>query len=113
MIKNDVMTKVEEMICSCVNSHLHTNGISVVTTDNVYLGKKNIPFARAVARNFIFDVLHNKYGFSYSSICQRGGCNRESVMRCVRKCHDLSKFNPAYRSVSTAIEEKLKEWYGE
>ena len=107
------MLKVEEMVCSCVNSHLHATGNSAVTIENIYCGKKNIPFAKAVARNFVFDVLHNRYGFPYSIIAQRGGCNRESVMRCVRKCHNLSKFDHTYKTIGDIIDGKLKEWYGE
>lgn len=111
--ENEVMLKVEEMVCECVNTAMNTNGRPIVTSENVYIGKKNIPFVRAIARNFIFDVLHNKYGFSYSVISQRGSCNRESVMRCVRKCHDLVNRDRSYKIVEELINEKLKEWYGE
>lgn len=110
---NEVMLKVEDMVCECVNIALLISEGSIVTSENVYSGKKNIPFARAVARNFIFDVLHNKYGFSYAVVAQRGNCNRESVMRCVRKCHYLAFTDKIYKEVRELITSKLQEWYGE
>ena len=104
---NEVMLKVEDMVCECVNIAL------LISEDSKVTGKKNVPFARAVARNFIFDVLHNKYGFSYAVVAQRGNCNRESVMRCVRKCHYLAFTDKIYKEVREMITSKLQEWYGE
>lgn len=111
--QNDVMDKVEQMVCSCVNVVMRLGEREEVDCEEVYAGKKNIPTGRAMARNFIFDVLHNRYGFSFSVIAQRGDCNRESVMRCVRKCHDLVLYDKSYGKVNEMINDKLREWYGE
>lgn len=110
--QNEVMDKVEQMVCGCVNVVMRLSEREEVCSEEVYVGKKNIPTGRAMARNFIFDVLHNRYGFSYSVIAQRGDCNRESVMRCVRKCHDLQMYDKTYVRVNEMINKKLEEWYG-
>lgn len=107
------MNKVEQMVCECVTIALSNESGDTVVADDLYVGKKNIPFARAVARNFVLDVLHNRYGFSYTIIAQRAEMNRESVMRCVRKCHTLVSYDKTYKFVNTLIDDRLRKWYGE
>lgn len=60
---NDTMDKVERMVCEQVNTAMSTEEKEGVNADDLYVGNTNIPFARAVARNFVLDVLHNRYGF--------------------------------------------------
>lgn len=118
-IGNDTMNWVEEMVCGCVNLAFGYAGDGdavlgcAVTTDDLYDGVTNIPFARAVARNFVVDVLHNRYGFSYSVIAQRSEMTRESVMRCARKCHTLCGCDKSYIKVMEKINDRLRERYGE
>lgn len=111
MNSNSIMQNVEDLVCRCVNGLMSgrcKNGKGV-TSDNVYEGKKNIPFIRIVARSFIFDLLHNKFGFSYSVISQRSGMNVTSVMRNVRKCHDLMEHDKLYQEISREIDEELSK----
>lgn len=110
---NYTMQKVEQMVCECVSSVMEENNREMVSCDDVYEGKTNIPFGRIVARNFILDILHNKYGFSYSVLAQRANMMTSSVMRCVRKHHDNLQYDKIYRSVNEKVEQKFVEWYGE
>ena len=110
---NYTMQKVETMVCECVSVVMERNNRSPVSVDDVYVGKKNIPFGRAIARNFIFDLFHNRYGFSFSVISQRSDMHVISVMRCVRKMHDFVSCDSIYKEVSSLVESKLTEWYGE
>ena len=61
---NDTMNKVERMVCEQVNTAMRIEEKEGVNVDDLYVGNTNIPLARAVARNFVLDVLHNRYGFS-------------------------------------------------
>ena len=109
MNSNSIMQNVEDLVCRRVNglmSERCKNGKGV-TSDNVYEGKKNIPFVRIVARSFIFDLLHNRFGFSYSVISQRSGMNVTSVMRNVRKCHELVERDKSYQKISEEIDGEL------
>ena len=106
------MQRVETMVCECVSSVMERNERGVVSPNDVYDGKKNVPLGRAIARNFIFDIFHNRYGFSFSVIAQRAGMHVISVMRCVKKCHDLMQHDSMYKDVSSLVEDKFKEWYG-
>lgn len=108
---NIIMQNVEDLVCRCVSGVMTTRrGVEVaVTSRDVYDGKKNIPFARIMARGFIFDLLHNGFGFPYSVISQRSGMNVSSVMRSVRKCHDLSERDRLYQEVSKKIDVELFE----
>ena len=111
MNSNSIMQNVEDLVCRSVNSLMlakRKDGESV-TSNNVYEGKKNIPFIRIVARSFIFDLLHNKFGFSYSVISQRSGMNVTSVMRNVRKCHGLMEHDKLYQEISREIDEELSK----
>ena len=110
---NDTMNKVERMVCEQVNTAMSTEEKEGVNADDLYVGNTNIPFARAVARNFVLDVLHNRYGFSYAVIAQRADINEKSAMRCVRKCHELVGYDKTYAYVNTFINDRLREWYGE
>ena len=110
---NEIMSKVEAMVCEQVSKAMQTQERDEVSLDDIYDGVTNIPFGRAVARNFIFDVLHNRYCFSFSVIAQRADMNRESVMRCVRKCHELLTTDRTYSYVNTLINDRFREWYGE
>ena len=106
---NSIMQNVEDLVCRRVNGFMSgrcKNGKGV-TSDNVYEGKKNIPFIRIVARSFIFDLLHNRFGFSYSVISQRSGMNVTSVMRNVRKCHELVERDKSYQKISEEIDGEL------
>lgn len=109
---NYTMQKVETMVCECVSVVMERNERGGVSVDDVYVGKKNIPLGRAIARNFIFDLFHNRYGFSFSIIAQRSGMHITSVMRCVKKHHDLVECDYMYKEVSSLVDDKLKEWYG-
>ena len=53
---NDTMDKVERMVCEQVNTAMSIEEKEGVNTDDLYVGNTNIPFARAVARNFVLDV---------------------------------------------------------
>lgn len=110
---NDTMDKVERMVCEQVSKAMSTQERDGVIADDLYVGKKNIPLARAVARNFVFDLFHNKYGYSYNVIAQRADMDRLSVMRCVRKCHQFVVCDKTYSFVSKMIDDRLREWYGE
>ena len=79
---NDTTNKVERMVCEQVNTAMRIEEKEGVNADDLYVGNTNIPFARAVARNFVLDVLHNRYGFSYAVIAQRADINEKSAMRC-------------------------------
>lgn len=60
---NYTMDKVERMVCEQVNTAMSIEEKEGVNADDLYVGNTNIPFARVVARNFVLDVLHNRYGF--------------------------------------------------
>lgn len=109
---NYTMQKVETMVCECVSSIMTEENREQVSCDDVYKGTTNIPFGRIVARNFILEVLHNKYGFSYSALAQRSNMQVTSVMRCVKKCIDFMLYDNIYKRVNMKIELKLREWYG-
>lgn len=96
---NDVFAQVERKVCDIVCSR----GLEV-RPDELYTGRGNIPVARAMARNYIFYVLHNSYGFSYSAISRRAEMNKESVMRCIRKVQYLSESDALYKHIMEAIQ---------
>ena len=54
---NDTMDKVERMVCEQVNTAMSTEEKEGVNADDLYVGNTNIPFARAVARNFVLDAM--------------------------------------------------------
>ena len=110
---NNTMEKVEQMVCDCVNTAMSTIDRETVSVEDLYVGKKNIPFGRAMARNFVLDILHNKYGYSYNVIAQRSDMTQISVMRCVRKCHQFMQYDKSYFFALTLINDKFREWYGE
>jgi len=108
------MYKIEEMVCFLANTLIPHKDMYDVTPNDVYIGKKNIPLVRAVARNFIFNILHNSFGFSYSVIAQRSDMTRDSVIRCVRKCiSSLAMYDNIYTKMKEETDKKLKEMYGE
>lgn len=96
---NDVFAQVERKVCDIVRSR----GLEV-RPDELYIGRGNIPVARAMARNYIFYILHNSYGLSYSTISRRAKMNKESVMRCIRKVQDFSESDALYKYVMEAIQ---------
>lgn len=110
---NGTMDKVESMVCEQVNKVMDMQDRKCVSVSDLYVGKKNIPFARVLARNFVFDVLHNRYGYSYNVIAQRAEMDRLSVMRCVRKCHLFISCDKTYSLINEMINDKIIEWYGE
>ncbi len=110
--KNYIMQNVEDIVCGCVNEVMKEEGRKPVGSNEIYLGKKNIPYARILARSFTFDVLHNKFGFSYAVIAQRADMARNSVIMCISKCHQLQVFDKVYKKVNDVINAKLEEIYG-
>lgn len=108
---NNIMQSVEELVCRQVSDMMTRRcGVeTVVAPRDVYEGKKNIPFARIVARGFVFDLLHNRFGFSYAVISQRSGMRVTSVMRNVRKCHDLMYHDRFYQDVCEGICSELRK----
>lgn len=110
-MSNYTMQKIESLVCDVVNEVLD-EGADVLPSD-VYDGKKNIPFKRAVARNVIFVTMHNCYGFTYQVIGQRANMDERSVMRCVRKFNDFIECNSAYRYIASLLLKRLDEIYGE
>ena len=110
-MSNYTMQKIENLVCSVVNEVLN-EGADVLPSD-VYDGKKNIPFKRAVARNVIFVTMHNCYGFTYQVIGQRADMDERSVMRCVRKFNDFIEYDAAYRKIASLLSKRLGEIYGE
>ncbi len=111
MDSNNIMQSVEDLVCRRVSALMtKRRGVDVVvTSQDVYDGKKNIPFARIVARGFIFSLLHNSFGFPYSVISQRSGMKATSVMRSVRKCRDLTERDRLYKEISDDIDKELFE----
>lgn len=109
---NYIMQNVETIVCDCVNEIMEEDGRKPVSPGEIYLGKKNIPYARILARSFTFDVLHNKFGFSYAVIAQRADMVRNSVIMCISKCHQLQMFDKTYKKVNDVINAKLEEIYG-
>lgn len=109
MDDNNIMQNVEDLVCHCVSDLMtQRRGVEVkVTSQDVYDGKKNVPFARIAARGFIFNLLHNCFGFPYSVISQRSGMKVTSIMRSVRKCRDLTERDNLYREISDEIDKKL------
>ena len=109
MDSNNIMQSVENLVCRQVSDMMtKRRGVeTVVAPRDVYEGKKNIPFARIVARSFVFDLLHNSFGFSYAVISQRSGIRTTSVMRNVRKCHDLMERDSFYQDVCESIGSEL------
>lgn len=107
---NSIMQNVEDLVCRSVSNLLteRYEEEKVVTSEEVYEGKKNIPFARIVARSFIFDLLHNRFGFSYSVIAQRSSMLVTSVMRNVKRCHELIENDKLYQEVYKEIGKELQ-----
>ena len=111
-ISNYAMQNVEEMVCGCVSKQMRLSGRSPVAVEELYQGKKNVPLGRSIARNIVFDILHNKYGFSYAVIAQRACMGLTSVMRCVRRCAQMRRIDKVYIGVYSIVERKLNEIYG-
>lgn len=107
-----IMQNVESIICDCVNRVMAEEKRSPVSVEDIYLGKKNIPYARILARSFILDTLHNKFGYSYSVIAQRADMTRNAVILCVTKCHQLQMNDRVYARISDVVNDKLEEIYG-
>jgi len=112
-ISNYTMQNAEELVCQCVSKVLLEDGRAPVDIVELYHGKTNIPLGRAIARNVVFDILHNKYGFSYSVISQRASMGLTSVMRCVRKSIQMRNTDVLYIRVYELVDKKLRKMYEE
>lgn len=107
------MQWIEQTVCECVSAVMEEMQRDTISIDDLYKGKKNIPLARSIARNVIFDTFHNKYGFSYAVIAQRADMERNSVIRCVKKCHNYKHCDAIYGKVFSLLDERFKEKYDE
>lgn len=106
MMSEKLMLTIERAVCAAVNVVLHIPK-ERVSESVLYTGKTNIPFARALARNTCFHVMHFHFGFSYTVIAQRSGMGVKSVMRCVRKYHLYSRYDRSYKKVYELLKEGL------
>lgn len=102
---DNIYREVELLVCEVVSSYTNVS----VSAEELYVGLKNIPFCRSVARNMSFYVLHNMYGISYTKLAARSGKDARSVMRCVRKSRERLDFDQVYRDVSEEIRRKIYE----
>lgn len=105
--KEVVMQKIEDMVCDAVSSVMRQYKRSVIGTEELYIGKKNIPLARSIARNFCFHIMHFYYGFTYPVIAQRAGMTEKSVMRCVRKYHQYTMSDPLYIEIRSVVKKTI------
>lgn len=96
-----LMSKVERNVCATVSKILAGD----VNPHDLYIGIGNIPVIRAVARNFTFYILHNRFGLSYSDLSKRAGMTKESVMRCIRKVQYLSESDYMYQNIMEKVYE--------
>lgn len=109
---NYIMMNVEVLVCEGVSEALASTGRAAVSVEDLYAGTGNIPVCRSVARGFVFDIFHNKYGFSYSVISQRAGMVRESIMRSIRKSRHVRRSDSAYSAAYEHVLSKLRDIYG-
>lgn len=100
------MIQIEKSVCDAVNEIMRQEKRSIVNVKELYIGKKNIPLCRAMARNFCFHIMHNDYGFSYASIAQRAGMNEKSIMRCVRKYRMFAHYDIWYKKIGTILKRE-------
>lgn len=107
---NYTMQKVEQLVCDVV-TWLTSRDKPPLKTEDIYIGHGNIFSHIAMARNFIFTILHNNYGFTYTEIAQRADMKTTSIMRCVRKCTQLCEYDTLYKQVQSMITNKLEEMY--
>ena len=100
------MLTIETAVCSAASRVMCGRGTGVSVCE-LYEGRTNIPFVRALARNVCFHVMHFHFGFSYAVIAQRSGLGEKSVMRCVRKFHMYSRYDRHYMAVCAMLEGGL------
>ena len=76
------MQWIEQTVCECVSAVMEEMQRDTISIDDLYKGKKNIPLARSIARNVIFDTFHNKYGFPML-LLRRGQKWKETLLSVV------------------------------
>lgn len=74
MIGEDTIHRIERIICDIVGTDV----------DTLYAGSGNIPSSRSCARRFVFLILHDRYGMSYSTLAKHTGLQSSGIMKSMR-----------------------------
>lgn len=97
MKKNSVGNNVEQVICELFG----------ITPEELYSGKGNIPFKRAMARNLCLYLLHDRYSIFYRQLAEMTGLTQRSVMRCIRKARIYTGYDKEYIKYYNILLNKL------
>lgn len=100
------------MVCSEVNRAVNVylpHITSIVTPDNIFIGRKNIILGARLGRRVCFHVLHNCYGMSNREIAEVTGMSKRTVIRMVSKMRSEWDYDPLVRDIFGRISERLKE----
>lgn len=106
-----IMRRVETVVCDIINSAqgVQTTKHNDVTPSLLYDNSKKCTSAVSLARQFVFMVLHDSFGFSYKQISHRSKMRETSIMKCVRKVRTLIFIDTVYSTINRLVVDALKD----
>jgi len=109
--KENVLLSVERMVCNIVNgvlAELRPDIKVEASVETLYDGKKNIPYARILARGFSLRTMKDVFGFSYATIANHAGMKKLSVMKNVRKVRTGIFVDSVMKVISDEIQNRIE-----
>lgn len=111
--KSDVITKVERIVCDCVNrafSVIEFRKYEPISPSNIYEGNTNVDFPKRLARQAVFVISHDRFGISYNNIKSHSGITARNIIRSIKSYKYLSDCDRVVSEINRVIEEELKKF---
>ncbi len=104
MIKNDIIAsemsrKIRDIVFAVTGKYC--------SEENLFLGTTNIPIERVLSRHFLYYVLKDKCGYTYTEIHCLSGKGMRGIMKAVHKVREYIFMDPLYSIVGKAINKTL------
>lgn len=106
------ISRLLDVVCSEVNRGVNVylpHITSIVTPDNIFMGRRNIILGARLGRRVCFHVLHNSFGMSNREISEATGMSRRTIIRMVSKMRTEWDYDPLIRDIFERVSLRLKE----
>lgn len=101
-IVSDVCGAVESVLSAC------RPGISGPGEPrDIFAGRGRIGIGKAMTRQLLFHVLHDRFGWSYGRVARLSGISCRNVKRGVGRARDLVFIDPLYMEAMRIIDDNL------
>lgn len=106
-----IKRRVENIVCDVVSSSYYVimGKRCEISPCNLYDVAGKCTSAVSICRQFVFLLLHDRFGISYRRLSVMTGMRVTSIMRCARKARSLKLIDSIYNTISQILENALQE----